>query len=62
MQVELLLPRSGAVAYNVGDRVDLPDGEARRLIEAGKARPVAAKPSAGRRKKAVPDDGDVEVR
>lgn len=62
MQVEFLLPRSGAVTYNVGDRADLPDAEAKRLIEAGKARPVAAKPAASKRRKAVSDDADVEVR
>ncbi len=61
MEIEFLVPRSGATTHNVGDRAEVPDQEARRLIDAGKARPVAAKP-AGRRKKAVQNDDDVEAR
>lgn len=61
MQVEFLTSRAGARTFGAGDRAELDDAEARRLIEAGKARPVEPKPSA-RRKKAVKGDDDVEVR
>lgn len=59
MEIEFLIPRTGAVTHNVGDRADVPEAEAKRLIEAGKARPVAAKPATGRRKKAVQDADEV---
>lgn len=61
MQVEFLISRTGPKTYRVGEKAELPDAEARRLIDAGKARPVAAKP-ATRRKKAVFGNDDVEVR
>ncbi len=54
MEVELTTPRSGpAGAYSRGDKIEIPDAEAKRLIEAGKARPVASKSGRGKRSKAT---------
>lgn len=46
MRVKTLIPRSGpAGAFGVGEVIDLPDAEAKALVEAGKAEPVrSAKP------------------
>ena len=45
MKVQLLISRADAIrAYGVGEIVDVPDGEAMRLIEAGKAVAAEAKP------------------
>jgi len=47
MKVKLLISRADAIrAYGVGDVVDVPDAEAARLIESGKA--VAAEPKPAR--------------
>ena len=41
MKIELLTSRSGpAGVQNRGDVVDLPDAEAKRMIDAGQAQPV----------------------
>ncbi len=41
MKIQLLTARSGpAGAFNVGDEITVDDAEARRMIEAGQARPV----------------------
>jgi hypothetical protein len=46
MKVKLLISRADATrAYGVGEIVDVPDGEAMRLIEAGKAVAAGAKPA-----------------
>ncbi len=46
MKVRLLVSRSGLDgAFNRGDEIDVPKGEAARMIEAGQAEPVrSAKP------------------
>lgn len=43
MRVELLVDRAGPMGVqSAGDRIDVPDDEARRMIEAGQAAPVRA--------------------
>jgi hypothetical protein len=43
MKIELLTSRAAADgAQNRGDVIDLPDGEAQRMIEVGQAKPVRA--------------------
>lgn len=46
MKVQLLVPRSGpAGAFNIGDHIDVPEDEAKRMFDAGQAAPVrSAKP------------------
>lgn len=54
MQVILNTTRADRVRrYNIGDTIDVPDDEARRLIESGQARPVRA----SQMEFAVPDAG-----
>jgi len=46
MKVKLLISRADAIrAYGVGDVVDVSEGEAKRLIEAGKAVFADVKPA-----------------
>lgn len=41
MKVELLQPRASALGpQNAGDQIEVSDAEAKRMIEAGTARPV----------------------
>lgn len=45
MRVRLTIPRSGPTgSYDIGDEIELPDRQAQRLIDAGKATPVRSQP------------------
>jgi len=52
MEVELLIARTGP-GMSRGSVVELPDEEARRLVDAGKAKPVSTKPKSQKRQKAT---------
>lgn len=41
MKIKMLVSMAGAEAINVGDERDVDDAEAKRLIEAGYAMPIA---------------------
>ena len=56
MKVRLLIGRSGpAGSFNVGDEIEVSDSEGQRLIEAGKASPVASEAPKSRRRTASLD-------
>lgn len=55
MKIKMLVSMAGAEAINVGDERDVDDAEAKRLIEAGYAMPIATAPKGERSTKAKPD-------
>ena len=57
MEVELLIARTGPGMVR-GAVVELPDDEARRLVDAGKARPVSTKPKGQKRQKATTESDE----
>jgi len=57
MQVELLIARTGP-GMTRGSVVELDEQEARRLVDAGKAKPVSTKPKGQSRKKATTESDE----
>lgn len=55
MKIELLVPRSGPQgAFNIGDHMEVSEEEGKRLVGAGKARPIQSRSK--RKAKIEPDE------
>lgn len=59
MKVRLLIGRSGpSGAFSAGDEIEVSETEGYRLVEAGKATPIASQPKSQKRRKATTEPNE----